>query len=90
MTETGSSIITGAMATALAFFSLITAQFKGEATFVERDDETHVPVIRACDRLCGESIVALPAVMIGLGCALAVRLTSRGPVLFRQALTRLE
>jgi sugar transferase EpsL len=30
------------------------------------------------------AIVALPALLIGLPCALAVRLTSRGPVLFRQ------
>ncbi len=29
-------------------------------------------------------VVAVPALMLGLGCALAVRLTSRGPVLFRQ------
>jgi lipopolysaccharide/colanic/teichoic acid biosynthesis glycosyltransferase len=29
-------------------------------------------------------LVALPALVIGAGCALAVRLTSRGPVLFRQ------
>jgi lipopolysaccharide/colanic/teichoic acid biosynthesis glycosyltransferase len=30
------------------------------------------------------AVVALPAAALGAGCALAVRLTSRGPVLFRQ------
>ncbi len=30
------------------------------------------------------AVVAIPAAVIGLGCALAVRLTSRGPVLYRQ------
>lgn len=38
---------------------------------------------RAFD-LCVLAIVALPAMLIGFICAVAVRLSSRGPVLFRQ------
>ena len=38
---------------------------------------------RACD-LVVLTVAAVPALLLGAVCAVAVRLTSRGPVLFRQ------
>ena len=55
------------------------------ATTTIRTDPTLAPYRgkRLLD-LAVVAVVAVPAVVIGVGCALAVRLTSRGPVLFRQ------